>query len=516
MPLRLHSDAGELSFISTVATFGTAVEVTASELSIESFFPADERTAEAVAHVRLATAAPATLQADARRAGPAGRARAAGPARAADPVDHTQPAAPDGTPVCAKWVHDRYTVERGGRQWPTWHPPRDPRYHCAFGHEHGSNPRAFRFFRRTGMPAFGPIGAYAGSDEPHARLQGVRGQRRPQGARLDGGAAPGLRLAAARHRSLPLARGLAVHARRAPAGGPYASDGRLRRRAAPTAPARELAPSMRLLPHPDCDSVYEEWDTALDVGGVLGANPGFAIDNAITQFDPAAPERIVFNKRFACGPQDPAGWDSYCKGDKRTVLPPALGGPQPRRGRASAPTPTAAARPPGFLQVVSRRMRIDQSRGVLRRRERVHHGAPQRRRHLPRRPRAQLDQLRVPGLLRDPRELAAPRQERHGADERQRRRSRTAARASSFGSPWATVTSHQPGSTKDITAPAKATALRVERAHPLVARAAHHLERVRAPAAEVHHGGEGEQHAARPGTPPRSPRRSRRPSWWRR
>jgi transcriptional regulator with XRE-family HTH domain len=48
VPLRLTSDAGELSFISTVATFGTAVEVTASELSIESFFPADEQTAEVV------------------------------------------------------------------------------------------------------------------------------------------------------------------------------------------------------------------------------------------------------------------------------------------------------------------------------------------------------------------------------------------------------------------------------------------------------------------------------------
>jgi hypothetical protein len=47
VPLRLRSGAGELSFISTVATFGTAVEVTASELSIESFFPADEATAAA-------------------------------------------------------------------------------------------------------------------------------------------------------------------------------------------------------------------------------------------------------------------------------------------------------------------------------------------------------------------------------------------------------------------------------------------------------------------------------------
>src|SRR5918996_5518897 len=81
-------------------------------------------------------------------------AQPAGPAQP-DPIDHTQPKAPDGTPVCAQWVHDRHTVEKAGRSWATWHPPRDPKYGCAFGHEHGSNPRAFRHFRRTGMPAFG-------------------------------------------------------------------------------------------------------------------------------------------------------------------------------------------------------------------------------------------------------------------------------------------------------------------------------------------------------------------------
>jgi transcriptional regulator with XRE-family HTH domain len=48
VPLRFTSPAGELAFISTVSTFGTAVEVTASELSIESFFPADEATGDAV------------------------------------------------------------------------------------------------------------------------------------------------------------------------------------------------------------------------------------------------------------------------------------------------------------------------------------------------------------------------------------------------------------------------------------------------------------------------------------
>jgi transcriptional regulator with XRE-family HTH domain len=46
--LRLKTDAGELAFISTIATFGTAVEVTASELSIESFFPVDRATDEAL------------------------------------------------------------------------------------------------------------------------------------------------------------------------------------------------------------------------------------------------------------------------------------------------------------------------------------------------------------------------------------------------------------------------------------------------------------------------------------
>jgi hypothetical protein len=35
-------------------------------------------------------------------------------ARAADPIDHSQPPAPDGTPICAEWVHDQYTVEGGG------------------------------------------------------------------------------------------------------------------------------------------------------------------------------------------------------------------------------------------------------------------------------------------------------------------------------------------------------------------------------------------------------------------
>jgi transcriptional regulator with XRE-family HTH domain len=53
VPLRIRSGEQVLSFISTIATFGTATEVTVSELAIESFFPADAETAAAL-HERAA------------------------------------------------------------------------------------------------------------------------------------------------------------------------------------------------------------------------------------------------------------------------------------------------------------------------------------------------------------------------------------------------------------------------------------------------------------------------------
>lgn len=54
VPLRLrHGDAG-LSFFSTIATFGAPLDVTLSELAIESFYPADEFTGN---HLRRAAAA---------------------------------------------------------------------------------------------------------------------------------------------------------------------------------------------------------------------------------------------------------------------------------------------------------------------------------------------------------------------------------------------------------------------------------------------------------------------------
>jgi hypothetical protein len=48
VPLQLAGEAGVLSFISTTTVFGTPVDVTLSELALETFFPADAATREAL------------------------------------------------------------------------------------------------------------------------------------------------------------------------------------------------------------------------------------------------------------------------------------------------------------------------------------------------------------------------------------------------------------------------------------------------------------------------------------
>jgi transcriptional regulator with XRE-family HTH domain len=46
VPLRITSEAGPLSFLTTTTIFGTPIDITLSEIAIESFFPADAETAE--------------------------------------------------------------------------------------------------------------------------------------------------------------------------------------------------------------------------------------------------------------------------------------------------------------------------------------------------------------------------------------------------------------------------------------------------------------------------------------
>jgi MmyB-like transcription regulator ligand binding domain len=48
VPLQFATEGGTLSFISTTTVFGTPVDITLSELALESFFPADAFTLEAL------------------------------------------------------------------------------------------------------------------------------------------------------------------------------------------------------------------------------------------------------------------------------------------------------------------------------------------------------------------------------------------------------------------------------------------------------------------------------------
>jgi transcriptional regulator with XRE-family HTH domain len=48
VPLRLATQNGVLSFISTTTVFGTPIDITLSELALETFFPADPETGEAL------------------------------------------------------------------------------------------------------------------------------------------------------------------------------------------------------------------------------------------------------------------------------------------------------------------------------------------------------------------------------------------------------------------------------------------------------------------------------------
>jgi transcriptional regulator with XRE-family HTH domain len=64
VPLRIRYKGQELIFFSTVATFGTALDITLAELSIESFYPANAETAAALqaSQTNASTSAPDSNQ----------------------------------------------------------------------------------------------------------------------------------------------------------------------------------------------------------------------------------------------------------------------------------------------------------------------------------------------------------------------------------------------------------------------------------------------------------------------
>jgi hypothetical protein len=54
VPLRFRAGQEELSFLSISAVVGTPLDITVSELAIESFYPADETTVAALGRPRRA------------------------------------------------------------------------------------------------------------------------------------------------------------------------------------------------------------------------------------------------------------------------------------------------------------------------------------------------------------------------------------------------------------------------------------------------------------------------------
>lgn len=51
VPFILRTEHGMLSFFSTTTVFGTPLDITLAELAIESFFPADQKTAETLSRL---------------------------------------------------------------------------------------------------------------------------------------------------------------------------------------------------------------------------------------------------------------------------------------------------------------------------------------------------------------------------------------------------------------------------------------------------------------------------------
>lgn len=65
--------------------------------------------------------------------------------------------APTRAGECSADVHNRYSVVAAdGKRYATWHPPVDPSG-CAFGHEHGDDPRTWAAYDPTDVPYFGGV-----------------------------------------------------------------------------------------------------------------------------------------------------------------------------------------------------------------------------------------------------------------------------------------------------------------------------------------------------------------------
>ncbi len=127
--------------------------------------------------------------------------------------------------------------------------------------------------------------------------------------------------------------------------------------------------SSRVLPAvgASCATDYEAWTTQLSVGGRIQAlGITFGVDNPTTIIDPEDPTRLVFNTPEVCGPGDPAGTASACKGDRRWIQHPRWylrnRGPSVFYTDPYGRDPSSKPFPGSVRQFVRRGVRIDERR----------------------------------------------------------------------------------------------------------------------------------------------------------
>lgn len=272
-------------------------------------------------------------------------------------------------PVCSVVPHAHFVwTGASGQELAAWHPATDPASGCAFPHEHGSDPSKFIGAKRAGTLAFGALAQKMGMAEPHEGFKvyvvNNDGHGKAWMVVLHQGTA-GPKRATQPHHSLDLwmvrrrdrALLAEVHV--------IADFGR----AVEDCEGLIPPPATRVLPSlaPGCSHDYEAWTTQLSVGGRLRA-PGitFGVDNPTTVIDDAAPGRLAFNAPDVCGPGDPAGETSTCKGDRRWIQHPrwVLDNRGPAVFYTDAYGAGYSTRPfPGSVrQYVRRGMRIDERR----------------------------------------------------------------------------------------------------------------------------------------------------------
>jgi len=229
--------------------------------------------------------------------------------------------APPMTSDCQA-LHDSFvTTGPDGKRYATWHPP--VVNGCAFGHEHGSDPRLFPAFSEVGMPAFDYTSALHGISEPHNGFKvfvvrddvnglwylGVMHQG-------TGGAAR----AFVQHHSLDFAVARAdgtllanVHGM-ADTGAAFARCSRAR------IPGSGTADFGKSVPVAGCEDTYESWPTLLSIDG-FRLEADWDVDNAMTVLKREGSGYSKTEAHFHC-PEVKTNPDHDCDryGDKRELF----------------------------------------------------------------------------------------------------------------------------------------------------------------------------------------------------